>query len=88
MPWLDSRTHDPLTSIHTSMNSLKPISTHPAVLAAAIIVLLAAHGAVLYLFRHLALSTTLVSGVALLIVIKHLGVVAPLSAFFRRRFRS
>ncbi|HEX5425166.1 MAG TPA: hypothetical protein VFW94_16585 [Candidatus Acidoferrales bacterium] len=69
------------------MNSLKRISAHPAVLAAAIIVLLAAHGAVLYLFRHLALSTTLVSGLVLLVVIKHLGLVAPLSAYFRRRFR-
>ena len=67
------------------MNSLKRISANPAVLPAAIIILLAAHGAVVYLFRHLALSTTLVSGVVLFIVIKHLGVVAPLSAFLRRR---
>jgi hypothetical protein len=69
------------------MNSLKRISAHPAVLAAAIIVLLVAHGAVIYLFRHLALSTTLVSGIVVLIAIKLLGLLAPLSAYLRRHFR-
>jgi hypothetical protein len=48
------------------MHSLKRIPAHPALVIAAIIVLLAAHGAILYLFRHLALSTTLVSGVVVL----------------------
>ncbi len=33
-----------------------------------------------------ALSTAVVSGVILLVVIKHLGLLAPLYAFFRRRF--
>ena len=70
------------------MHSLKRIPAHPALVIAAIIVLLAAHGAILYLFRqHLALSMTLVSGIVVLIVIKHLGLVAPLSAYLRRRFR-
>ncbi len=70
-----------------SMNSLKRISAHPALLSGAIILLMAGHGAVVYFFRHLALSTTLVSGIVLLVVIKHLGLVAPLCAYLRRRFR-
>ena len=69
------------------MNRLKHIFAHPVALAVAVVLLLAAHGAVLYLFRHLALSTTLVSGIVVLVVIKHLGLVAPLSAYYRRRFR-
>ena len=69
------------------MNFLKHVSAHPRVSAAAIILLLAAHGSLLYFVRHLTLSATLVSGLVLLIVIKHLGLVASLSAYFRTRFR-
>jgi hypothetical protein len=44
---------------------------HPRTLAVAGIILLAAHGLAFYFLRHLALSATVVSGVIILVVIKH-----------------
>lgn len=47
---------------------------------------LAAHSVVLYyVLTHTALSAAVVSGVIVLIVLKHLGWLGPLHALFRRR---
>jgi hypothetical protein len=47
---------------------------------------LAAHSAFLYyVLSHTALSVVVISGVLVLIVLKHLGWLGPLYALFRRR---
>ena len=52
------------------------------------LVLLAGHGFILYTAsKHLALSAGLVGGVAVLIIVKHLGLLGPVFALFRRRRR-
>jgi hypothetical protein len=57
------------------------------VVVALAVVLIAGHGVILYYASsHLALSAGLVSGVILLIVIKHLGLVSSAYALFRRRW--
>ena len=53
-----------------------------------VITLIAAHGVILYYFSsHMALSAAVVSGVIILVVIKHLGLLGPVYALFRRRAR-
>ena len=53
-----------------------------------VIVLIAAHGVILYYFSsHLALSAAVVSGAIILAVIKHLGLLGPVYALVRRRAR-
>jgi hypothetical protein len=50
--------------------------------------LIAGHGFILYtVSKHLALSAGVVGGVALLVVIKHLGFLGPVYAFLRRYWR-
>jgi hypothetical protein len=50
--------------------------------------LIAGHGFILYtVSKHLALTAGVVGGVALLIVIKHLGLLGPAYALLRRRWR-
>jgi hypothetical protein len=57
-------------------------------LAAAIVALIAGHVVILHsVSKQLALSAAAVSSVIVLIVIKHLGLLAPLYALFRRRTR-
>jgi hypothetical protein len=52
------------------------------------IILIAGHGIVLYYFAsHVALSAAIVSGVIILVVIKHLGLMGPVYALFRRYCR-
>ena len=52
-------------------------------------ILIAGHGIILYyVTSHVALSGTVVSGAIILIVIKHLGLLAPVYALFRRRRRN
>jgi hypothetical protein len=49
------------------------------------LVLIAGHGFILYTAsKHLALSAGLVGGVAVLIIVKHLGFLGPVFALFRR----
>ena len=49
-------------------------------------VLIAGHGIVLYyVSSHAALSAGVVAGVVIVVVVKHLGLVGPLYALFRRR---
>ena len=55
------------------------------ILALLAVLLVVGHGIVLYYASsHLALSAGLVSGVVLLIVVKHLGLLGPAYALFRR----
>lgn len=53
-----------------------------------IVALLAAHGAMLYgVASHIAVPTaTLVSGMVILVVLKHLGLLGALFAAIKRRF--
>ena len=58
------------------------------VLALLAVLLIAGHGIILYYASsHLALSVGLVSGVIVLIVIKHLGLLGPTYALLRRHWR-
>jgi hypothetical protein len=60
-------------------------------LPVAVVVLIAGHVILPYALSHTALSATVVSGVIILIVVKHLGLLAmllgPVYARFRRRSR-
>jgi hypothetical protein len=60
----------------------------PWVLLAGAVVLIAAHATILrYVLAHTTLSTAVISSVLVLVVIKHLGLLASLFAVFRRRSR-
>jgi hypothetical protein len=64
--------------------------TRTLMLSVGVVVLIAGHGIILsYVLSHTTLSATVVSGVIILVVIKHLGWLAvlpgPLYALFRRR---
>jgi hypothetical protein len=52
------------------------------------VIVLVAHSVVFYYaLSHAALSAAVVSGVIVFIVIKHLGLLGPLYALFRRRLK-
>jgi membrane protein YdbS with pleckstrin-like domain len=52
------------------------------------LILITGHGIVLYyVSSYVALSAAVVSGVIILVVIKHLGLIAPMYTLFRRRAR-
>ena len=52
------------------------------------VIILAVHSAVLYyVVLHMSLPIAAVSGVIVLIVVKHLGLLSPLYVLFRRRHR-
>ena len=54
----------------------------------AVVILIAGHGILLYYFSsHVALPMAIVSGVTILMLIKHLGLLGPVYALFRRRAR-
>jgi hypothetical protein len=65
--------------------------TRPWVLPVSAVVLIAGPAILYYILSHVGLPAALVSGVIILMVIKHLGLLAvllgPLYALFRRRFR-
>jgi len=76
------------------MSGLHHLCSRPWMLPVAGISLVASHGILFYLLRrssipHVAASGTLVSGVVLLMIAKHLGLLAgllrSLHALFRRR---
>jgi hypothetical protein len=55
-------------------------------LPVAFVILAAGHGVILYLFSsHVALPASIVSGVIILVVVKHWGLLGPVSALLRRR---
>jgi hypothetical protein len=57
-------------------------------LTVAALILIGAHGIIIYYFSsHLALSTAVVSGVVILVLIQHLGWLGPLFGLFRRGSR-
>jgi membrane protein YdbS with pleckstrin-like domain len=54
------------------------------IVAAVAAVLIVGHGVILYYFSsHFALSAAVAGGVAVLIIIKHLGLLGPLHRIFR-----
>jgi hypothetical protein len=60
----------------------------PWVLPVGVLALIAAHLTILrYALQHAALSAAVVSGVIIVVVIKHLGLLGSLFAMFRRRSR-
>jgi uncharacterized membrane protein len=61
--------------------------TRPWIVLAAVVVLLAGHVVLYQVLRHTVLSAALVSSLVILVVIKHLGLLSPLYALFRRRTR-
>src|SRR5262249_61638438 len=57
-------------------------------LAVVALILIGAHGIIIYYFSsHLALSTAVVSSVIILVLIQHLGWLGPLLVVLRRRSR-
>ena len=66
----------------------KPPSARFLIVALAVVALVASHGFVVYqLVAHRVLSLSVALGVIILIVIKHLGLLAPLYAWLRRYIR-
>ena len=60
----------------------------PWVLLVGAVALVAAHVTILrYVLTHAAVSAAVVSGVVVLVVIKHLGLLGSLFALFRRKSR-
>lgn len=58
------------------------------ILLAGAIILVAGHGVILYYFSsHLTLSATVIAGVVVLVVVKHLGLLGPLYAILRKAVR-
>jgi hypothetical protein len=58
--------------------------SRPWMLSVAVAALIAGHGIVYYALRHTVLSAAAVSGVIILVAIKHLGLLSPLYGWFRR----
>lgn len=61
--------------------------TRAWMLPAGVAALIAAHGVLYYVLSHMALAAVVVSGVVILVVVKHLGLLGPLYALVRRRSR-
>jgi hypothetical protein len=75
------------------MNELRHLHTRRWTLPVVVVGLVAGHVILSYFLRHAgvsraAVSVTVVLGIALLVLAKHLGLLASLFAIFRRRFRS
>ena len=57
------------------------------IVAVLAVVFIAVHGSILYYASsHMALSAGVVTGIVVLIIIKHLGFLGPAFALFRRRW--
>jgi hypothetical protein len=69
------------------MKVFSRIFERPGAMIAAVVILFAAHGLAFYFLRHLALSAAVVSGIVVLVVVKHIGVFGSLYALFRKRFQ-
>ncbi len=68
------------------MNRLSHLRARVWMVPVGVVILMLGHGVVLYyVSSHVALSAAAVSGVIVLVVIKHLGWLAPLYTLFRRR---
>ena len=55
------------------------------ILAVGVIIVIAGHGIFLYFASRVPLPAAVVSGAIVLVVIKHLGLLGPVYALFRRR---
>ena len=62
--------------------------THVLLILAGGVVLIAGHALFFNRLRHAGVSLAVVSGLALLVIAKHLGVLGALYALIRRRLRS
>jgi hypothetical protein len=69
------------------MTVISRIFALPWTMIAAVVILLAAHGLAFYFLPHLGLSVVVVSGIMVLVVIKHIGAFGSLYALFRKRFQ-
>ena len=57
-------------------------------LLAGAMILIAGHGAIpYYVSSHLALSSAVIAGMVVLVVVKHLGLLGPLYAIWRKAWR-
>jgi len=68
------------------MKVFSRIFAYPWIMIAAVVIVLAAHGLAFFL-RHLALSAAVVSGIVVLVVVKHIGAFGSLYALLRKRFQ-
>jgi uncharacterized membrane protein YhaH (DUF805 family) len=57
------------------------------ILALVLVALIAGHGFLFYVLSHKRLAASVASGLILLVVIKHLGLLSPLYTVLQRRFR-
>ena len=68
------------------MKKHSPLIRHGLVVLMAVVLLIAGHGIVLYYFSsHAMLSASVVAGIVVVAVLKHLGVFGSLYALWRRR---
>jgi len=71
-----------------TMKDHRPLRVRRWLLAALVIALMAGHGIILYyVSSHRIMSAAVLSGVIVLVVIKHLGLIGPGYALLRRRSR-
>lgn len=77
-----------MRQLHEAIRRCGHLPRHTWILAVASIAFIAGHGVILtYALSHAALSTGVVGGLIVLVVIKHLGVLAPIYSVLGRRFR-
>ncbi len=70
------------------MRDHRRLTTRAVLLSMGAVMLIAGHGIIpYYVWSHADLSAPIVLGVISLVVIKHLGLLGPLYALLRRRFR-
>jgi len=70
------------------MTERSPRFRHPWMLLVGTVALIAAHATILrYVLAHTALSAAVASGVIIVVVIKHVGLLGSVFAFFRRQSR-
>jgi membrane protein YdbS with pleckstrin-like domain len=70
------------------MTGYNRMLTRAWLLLALAVVLIASHALVLrYALQHKSLSAAMVTGIVILVVMTHLGLLSRLFAFFRRRSR-
>lgn len=69
------------------MKGHSSLLTRTWMLPVAVVVLILGHVLLPYLLSHTALSVAVASGVTILVLIQHLGLLGPLYALLRRRSR-
>src|SRR5258708_30888522 len=90
---LSERPHAALDQGHCDlriepMRDHRRLTTRPVLRSVGAVMLIAGHGIIpYYACSHADLSAPIVLGVISLVVIKHLGLLGPLYALLRRRFR-